>query len=133
MTKRSVALLLAALLWGTPAAGAAWGPWAPPAHHAAAATPRPNRADRDMLAWGVRFFQRYISPVDGPRCPMYPTCSAYALQALHRHGPLIGSMMTVDRLFHENDDAEHLRPILKYGHKRYFDPVSNNDFWFTSH
>ncbi|HKK01591.1 MAG TPA: membrane protein insertion efficiency factor YidD [Desulfuromonadales bacterium] len=124
-----ILVLLSFALWSAPAAGATWGPWEPPAAKAASSTG--TSGDHNALTWGVRFFQRYISPVDGPRCPMYPTCSAYSLQALHRHGPFIGAMMTVDRLFHENDPEEHRSPVLKYGHRRYFDPVSNNDFWFA--
>ncbi len=129
--KRASLLLLLLFLAAPSAASGEWGPWEsppPPVSRPGAS----GNSDLDPLAWGVRFFQRYVSPVDGPRCPMYPTCSAYALQALDRHGPLLGVMMTVDRLYRESDPREHRHPLRKYGRTRYHDPIENNDFWFSS-
>jgi putative component of membrane protein insertase Oxa1/YidC/SpoIIIJ protein YidD len=105
-----------------------WGPW-----ETKQSSPQPRlRADINPLDQAVNFFQKYISPVDGARCPMYPTCSAYARQALHKHGPLLGIFMTADRLIHEGDPIEQQEPILKWGYRRYFDPLTYNDFWFDS-
>jgi len=75
------------------------------------------------------FFQRVISPVDGDRCPSYPTCSAYSIQAYERHGALLGTLMTVDRLFHEASEVEFAPTITVYGVVRIYDPVSANEFW----
>jgi hypothetical protein len=77
----------------------------------------------------VIFFQRVISPVDGDRCPSYPTCSAYSLEAYERHGALLGTLMTVDRLLHEASEAEFARRIEVHGVVRIYDPVSANEFW----
>ncbi len=60
---------------------------------------------------------------------MYPTCSAYARQALHKHGPLLGIFMTADRLIHEGDPIEQQDPLIKWGHRRFFDPLAKNDYW----
>lgn len=120
--------LIAALLFALAApatAGDGWGPWETPAN----AAPPAAEVGLAPLKAGVRFFQRFISPVDGPRCRMYPTCSAYALQALDRHGPLLGTMLTIDRLLHESDPREHRRPVRVDGRVRFYDPVENNDFW----
>ncbi|MDY0292320.1 MAG: membrane protein insertion efficiency factor YidD [Desulfuromonadaceae bacterium] len=84
------------------------------------------------LVQGVRFFQKFISPVDGPRCPMYPTCSTYALQALQRHGPVLGSFLSVDRLLHETTPAEQTIPLQGFERLRYYDPLDANDFWLNS-
>ena len=46
----------------------------------------------------VRGYQLYVSPLLGPRCRFYPSCSAYALTALQRHGALRGSWLAVRRL-----------------------------------
>lgn len=43
-------------------------------------------------------YRRFISPLLGPRCRFYPSCSAYALDALRMHGALKGSALTVWRI-----------------------------------
>ena len=62
---------------------------------------------------------------------MYPTCSAYAMDALNKHGPLIGTMMTVDRLLHDSGPQDQ-KQLIRVGNRlRFYDPVENNDFWFV--
>jgi uncharacterized protein len=46
----------------------------------------------------VRFYQRAISPTRPPRCRFVPTCSAYAVEALERHGAARGTWLAVRRL-----------------------------------
>jgi putative membrane protein insertion efficiency factor len=43
-------------------------------------------------------YRRFISPLLGPRCRFYPSCSAYALEAVQVHGALRGSWLAVRRL-----------------------------------
>jgi hypothetical protein len=38
----------------------------------------------------IRVYQKVISPMLGPRCRYYPTCSQYALEAVKVHGPWRG-------------------------------------------
>ena len=51
----------------------------------------------DMIK-GIRFYQKYLSPLKRVHCPYTPTCSQYALEALRKHGPLKGSWLTLRRL-----------------------------------
>lgn len=51
-----------------------------------------------VLVAGIRGYQRFISPMFGATCRYYPSCSAYALQAVRVHGPIKGSLLTVGRL-----------------------------------
>ncbi|USQ80086.1 membrane protein insertion efficiency factor YidD [Ornithinimicrobium faecis] len=46
----------------------------------------------------VRLYQWIISPLLGPTCKFYPSCSNYAVTALSRHGVLRGTWLTVRRL-----------------------------------
>ncbi|MCG8470796.1 MAG: membrane protein insertion efficiency factor YidD [Desulfobacterales bacterium] len=46
----------------------------------------------------IKAYQYLISPVLGPRCRFYPTCSAYAIEAYERYGVLKGSSLTVKRI-----------------------------------
>jgi hypothetical protein len=53
---------------------------------------------RSLLLALLRFYKRFISPLLGPRCRFYPSCSDYSAAAIRRHGALAGSYMTVCRL-----------------------------------
>ena len=50
-----------------------------------------------MLAL-IGFYRRFISPMIGPRCRFTPTCSAYGLEAIQRHGPWKGGWLTLKRV-----------------------------------
>jgi putative membrane protein insertion efficiency factor len=50
------------------------------------------------LTAAIRAYRYVISPMLGPTCRFYPSCSCYAEEALHRHGALRGSYLTVRRL-----------------------------------
>lgn len=80
---------------------------------------------------GIKFFQKVISPVDGDRCPMYPACSEYSIQALKKHGPFLGFVIIVDRLIHEKGEMRYAPTLIVNGMWRYHDPVENNDFWLS--
>jgi len=56
----------------------------------------PSLAARPLLAV-VRSYQRLTAHRPSP-CRFDPTCSTYALEALHQHGALRGSWLTVRRL-----------------------------------
>jgi uncharacterized protein len=43
-------------------------------------------------------YRQFISPLLGPRCRFYPSCSAYALEAVQLHGALRGSWLAMRRL-----------------------------------
>ncbi len=51
------------------------------------------------LVAAVRFYQKYVSPLKmGSTCRFEPTCSAYALEAVSRHGALQGVVRAAARL-----------------------------------
>lgn len=125
----SLAVILLCVSRVMPLAQASADCWQPPPTPTTAA-PHPDESLNPLIQ-GIRFFQRYISPVDSPRCPMYPSCSAYALQALQRHGPVLGTCLTVDRLLHETSPAEKTQPLPGFNPVRYADPLENNDFWLA--
>ncbi|MFC4950303.1 membrane protein insertion efficiency factor YidD [Pseudonocardia sp. GCM10023141] len=70
------------------------------ADEAAAGTPIEARRPilvRALIAV-VRGYQRHVSPALPPSCRFYPSCSAYAVEALQVHGALRGTWLTVRRL-----------------------------------
>jgi uncharacterized protein len=46
----------------------------------------------------IRGYQLLVSPLLGPRCRFYPSCSQYALEAVQQHGTLRGSLLALRRL-----------------------------------
>ena len=49
------------------------------------------------LIWLVRGYQVLLSPLLPPSCRYFPSCSAYAVTALQRHGPVRGGYLSVHR------------------------------------
>ncbi|OLT54485.1 membrane protein insertion efficiency factor YidD [Cellulosimicrobium sp. CUA-896] len=50
----------------------------------------------------LRAYQAVISPMTGPTCKYYPSCSHYALTAVQRHGALRGTGLALWRLLRCN-------------------------------
>ena len=79
----------------------------------------------------IKFYQEHLSAADGDRCPMYPSCSTYASQAIEKHGPVLGWVMACDRIVRcGRDEVDLSKTINASGRKFVFDPVASNDFWW---
>ena len=46
----------------------------------------------------IRGYQKYLSPLKSTKCPYYPTCSQYGLEAIEKYGALKGSLLAVWRI-----------------------------------
>lgn len=46
----------------------------------------------------IKLYQWIISPVLGPKCRYTPSCSAYALEAFKKYGPLKGGWLAIKRI-----------------------------------
>ncbi|MDD4575816.1 MAG: membrane protein insertion efficiency factor YidD [Bacteroidales bacterium] len=46
----------------------------------------------------IRLYQWIISPFFPPSCRFVPTCSAYGVEAIKKHGPLKGGWLTLKRI-----------------------------------
>ncbi|MCP5515503.1 MAG: membrane protein insertion efficiency factor YidD [Spirochaetales bacterium] len=66
----------------------------------------------NILITLVIIYRKLISPLFPPSCIYYPTCSAYAIEALKKYGPLKGSFLSIKRIL-------RCHPFKKGGH----DPV----------
>jgi putative membrane protein insertion efficiency factor len=67
---------------------------------------------RKIVLWIIRGYQLLLSPMLGPRCRFYPSCSCYAHTAIERYGVLRGSWLGLRRLL-------RCHPLNKGG----YDPV----------
>ena len=57
-----------------------------------------NRYLSKLLIYLVRFYQKFISPLKGPTCRFFPTCSQYSIEAIRKYGALKGIYLTIRRL-----------------------------------
>jgi len=53
---------------------------------------------RHVLKILIRAYQLVLSPLLGPRCRFYPSCSHYAIEAIESHGALRGSWLSTKRI-----------------------------------
>ncbi len=65
-----------------------------------------------ILVGIIRFYQFVISPVLGPSCRHYPTCSEYCIESIKTHGATKGLYLALKRVM-------RCRPGGTYG----YDPV----------
>jgi putative membrane protein insertion efficiency factor len=61
-----------------------------------------RRALLAIVSAPIRLYQLVISPVLGPRCKYYPSCSAYAVSALRSFGIFRGSVLAAWRILRCN-------------------------------
>jgi len=66
----------------------------------------------DAMLFLLKGYKKWISPLLGPRCRFYPTCSEYMYEAIVKHGLLKGVALGLYRLLRCN-------PLCKGG----YDPV----------
>lgn len=57
---------------------------------------------RSLILFLIRCYQVAISPMLGPRCRYYPSCSVYAATAVREHGALRGGLLAVWRVLRCN-------------------------------
>jgi|GEM_PF-462481 putative membrane protein insertion efficiency factor len=95
--------------------------------------PRARSMQSNIIEFAFSIYTNHITKIDGARCEHRPTCSRYAVDAVRKHGFVVGSWLTIDRLM-RGSQSSSLRtlPIYKFENGRpYFrDPVEENDFFF---
>jgi putative membrane protein insertion efficiency factor len=57
-----------------------------------------NNISKLVMMVLIRGYQLIVSPVLGPACRFYPSCSQYASLAINRYGVVKGSYMAIRRL-----------------------------------
>jgi len=64
-------------------------------------TPTPERRLSPLAVVArapIHLYRYTLSPLLGPRCRFYPSCSAYALEAIESHGALRGVWLAITRI-----------------------------------
>jgi putative membrane protein insertion efficiency factor len=107
---------------GSPGKASSLEKWSRVAKRPSAGSTNPIR----LSAYGwIRIFQRFISPVDGESCSYHPSCSAYGLHAIEKHGLVLGLPMTAERVMRSHSPENPARyPLYESeGNFYYWDPV----------
>ncbi len=60
-----------------------------------------------ILIIPIKVYQHAISPMLGASCRYTPTCSAYSIEALKKHGPIKGSYLAIKRILSCNPWGGH--------------------------
>lgn len=93
-----------------------------------------NEPEESAIAGLIGFYRgplNHLGAVREGSCPMHPSCSEYAAQAMEKHGPVAGWVMTMDRLIRcGRDETDRAEWVYFEGQRRFHDPVSSNDFWW---
>ncbi len=80
------------------------------------------------LASFIEYHRKKGTHIDGPRCPMYPSCASYGQAAIRFYG-VIGFWMLLDRLVYRETGELHKKylPVSKKISKslRYYDPLQD--------
>ena len=68
---------------------------------------------KGLLLKFLSFYRRNISPYIPPCCRFYPTCSAYAQEAITRYGAWTGGKLALKRLLrcHPFSKRERFDPV----------------------
>jgi uncharacterized protein len=80
-----------------------------------------GRVLRVIVLAPIVAYQRFVSPALPRRCKYYPTCSAYAVEAIRTLGPIRGTILAAWRLVRCN-------PFSHGG----YDPVEARRFFKTA-
>ena len=67
---------------------------------------------KNLLIKMIKLYRKYVSPLKRTKCPYFPTCSEYGLEAVEKYGAVKGSALAAWRVMRCN-------PLSKGG----YDPV----------
>jgi len=74
----------------------------------------------------IRLYQKRVSAIGVDRCGFRPSCSAYGYTSIKEQGPLIGLLMTADRLTRCNIWKEPGSDYTLLPNGKLYDPPSKN-------
>ena len=53
---------------------------------------------KSLILYLIQFYRFFISPFFTASCRFYPTCSSFAIEAIHKFGVIGGGWLTIKRL-----------------------------------
>lgn len=80
-------------------------------------------SQRESLGNLYNFYQKYISDIRPSKCPMYPSCSNFAMDSFKNYSILRATLHTTDRLLRCGHDHDTYDLVSVEGHTKLFDPA----------
>lgn len=78
-----------------------------------------RRALQKTLIGFINVYRYCLSPLLGPRCRFYPSCSSYAKEAITRFGIIKGGVLTAKRLLRCHPfNPGGVDPVPQHKHSR---------------
>ena len=108
--------------------GQDWGRWkySTPPNNYIQQNSAAGQAENVGLAL-IRYYQKNVSPLQGPRCPCVPSCSNYVLGAIKEFGIIYGTLLGIDRLCYKENyfirNSTYFRIVDAHGKTKVYDPV----------
>ncbi len=82
---------------------------------------------KKILIAFINLYKKYISPFKGTRCPYYPSCSDFAVEAINRYGSFKGSFIAFWRIIRCNPFSKGgIDPVDDRIFSRYLNVLSNS-------
>ncbi len=82
----------------------------------------------------ITYYQKEVSPIQGDRCPFYPSCSHFTLKSMELFGFNLGLIMGIERIYYRENyglfhEPTYYEKIYLNGRRRLYDiPWANNIF-----
>jgi len=75
------------------------------------------------VSFAISAYKHFFGPAKASACPMAPSCSTYASNAVERYGFFWGTLLGADRLHRCGHDLEYYPTVIIDSRLRYSDPV----------
>lgn len=76
---------------------------------------------KSFLIFVIKLYRKYLSPLKSTKCPYFPSCSQYGLEAVETYGAWKGGLLSLWRIIRCNPFSKggyDPVPKIKYEHKR---------------
>ena len=76
----------------------------------------------------IKFYRKYLSPLKTTKCPYFPSCSQYGLEAVEQYGALVGGMLAIWRILRCNPFSKGgYDPVPKIRQRQYTQSVHTDE------
>ncbi|PRY86312.1 membrane protein insertion efficiency factor YidD [Mongoliibacter ruber] len=90
-------------------------------------SPQFTFAQEESVGNIYNFYQKYISDIRPTKCPMYPSCSNYAMSAFKNYNVFKAAVLTTDRLMRCGHEHDSYDALMMAGEYKLLDPAIHSE------